>query len=134
MQFLVADDHEIVRQAIVQLILDEWPDAGCDEVGDGVLLVEKALQGGWDLIVSDITMPGMSGLEAMGVIRKSKPTLPVLIVSIHADNRYAVYALRLGATGYLPKSGIEQELVKAIRTILGGNRYMTDELAGMLDV
>lgn len=123
-----------MRQAIGQLILDEWPDAALDEVGDGRQLVEKALQGKWDLIVSDIAMPGMSGLEAMVVIRRSMPVLPVLIVSIHADNRYAVHALRSGATGYLTKSRIEQELVAAIRTILGGKRYMTDEMADLLGV
>jgi two-component system, NarL family, invasion response regulator UvrY len=134
MQFLIADDHMAVRQAIVQLIRDEWPQADCDEVDDGVRLVEKALQGGWDLVVSDIAMPRMNGLEAMAAIRRTMPVLPVLIVSIHTDNRYAVYALRLGAMGYLAKSKIEQELVKAIRTILDGDRYMTDEMAGLLGV
>src|ERR1700754_3431613 len=113
-RFLIADDHPMMRQAIVQIILDDWPEALCEEVADGDGLLLRGEEQPWHLVITDISMPGKNGLEAMETIRRKVPHLPVLIVSIHSENRYALKALRSGASGFIPKPRIQQELVKAI--------------------
>ena len=132
LHFLVADDHMLIRQAVLQIILDDWPEAVCEEVADGIHLVERATQDNWDIVISDISMPNMNGLDALHAIRQKAPHLPVLIISIHTETRYALKALRSGAAGFIPKTLIQQELALAIRTALTGKKYMSQELAILL--
>jgi two-component system, NarL family, invasion response regulator UvrY len=132
LHFLIADDHMLIRQAVLQIIRDDWPEAVCEEVGDGLRLVERATQAKWDIVISDISMPRMNGLDALNAIREKVPQLPVLIISIHTETRYALKALRSGAAGFIPKTLIQQELVVAIRTALSGKKYMSQELAILL--
>ena len=129
LQFLIADDHITMRQAIVQLIRDEWPEAFCLEVGDGEQLVADAGKGRWDMVVSDIAMPRISGMKALEMLQNNFPNLPVLIVSIHREAMYGLSALRAGARGYLTKSDLQQELICAIRTILAGCLYVSKDMA-----
>ena len=129
LHFLIADDHAIMRQAIIQIVKDDWPDAFCGEAGDGSELIEKAKDAPWDIIISDISMPVLSGLEALVALRKSIPDIPVLMTSIHGDNSYALKSLRSGAAGFIPKMLIQTELVKAVLTVLSGKKYLTSEQA-----
>jgi DNA-binding NarL/FixJ family response regulator len=130
LRLLLADDHHLMRQLILQVIADDWPDAVCEQVSDGAQLVQKATDGHWDIIISDISMPVMNGLEAMEALKQRVPGVPVLIISIHSEKRYALRALQSGAGGFVPKPCIEQELVKAIRALLAGETYLSGALDG----
>lgn len=128
LQILIADDHLLMRQLILQIIADDFPEVVCEQVSDGEQLVQKATERNWDMAISDISMPVMNGLEALIVLKERVPALPVLIISIHADKRYAIRAIDAGAHGYIPKIFLEQRLVKAIRVILSGQKYLPEEL------
>ncbi|TDX01429.1 response regulator [Dinghuibacter silviterrae] len=132
LRLLLADDHHLMRQLILQVIADDWPDAVCEQVSDGAQLVRRAMEELWDIVISDISMPVMNGLEALETLKREVPDLPVLIISIHAEKRYALRALEFGAGGFVPKPRIEQELVKAIRAVLAGEIYLSAEFDGAL--
>lgn len=129
LHFLIADDHFVMRQAIIQIVKDDWPDAFCGEAADGTELVSKATDAPWDIIISDISMPALSGMDALTLLKKIIPDTPVLLTSIHAENSYALKALRSGAAGFIPKTTIQVELAKAVLIILGGKKYVTPEQA-----
>lgn len=129
LHFLIADDHYVMRQAIIQIVKDDWPDAFCAEAADGSQLVGKATDAPWDIIISDISMPLLSGIEALAALKKIIPDTPVLLTSIHGENSYALKAFRSGAAGFIPKPMIQLELVKAVLTVLGGKRYLTTDQA-----
>ena len=127
--FLIADDHVVMRQAIIQIVKDDWPDAFCAEASDGAELVSKATDAPWDIIISDISMPSLSGMEALAALKKIIPDTPVLLTSIHVENSYALKALRSGAAGFIPKTTIQVELAKAVLIALDGKKYVTPEQA-----
>lgn len=127
--FLIADDHLVMRQAIIQIIRDDWPDAFCGEAVDGSDLVAKAADAPWDIIISDLTMPSLSGIEALPLLKEVLPNTPILLTSIHGENIYALKAFRSGAAGFIPKTLIQTELVKAMTTVLSGKKYLTGEQA-----
>ncbi|MBS1602677.1 MAG: response regulator transcription factor [Bacteroidetes bacterium] len=129
LRLLIADDHRMMRQAIIQIIKDEWPDVVCEEVEDGMDLVSSVMQNKFDLVISDLSMPRMNGLEALQASKRHVPDLPVLISSINGGEKYALRALRRGAAGYVPKLQLQRSLIKAIRTALRGKRYVSIELA-----
>ena len=129
LHFLIADDHFVMRQAIIQIVRDDWPDAFCAEAADGSELIAKAMDAPWDIIISDISMPALSGIEALGILKKTIPLVPVLITSIHGENSYALKAIRSGAAGFIPKTLIQVELVKAVLTVLSGKKYLTSDQA-----
>lgn len=129
LKVLIADDHEIVRRGLKQILVEGFAFATIDEAGDCPTLVEKALGGDWDIIVSDLAMPGGGGLEALKQIKKESPSLPVLILSIYPEDQYALRVLKAGASGYLNKDAAPEELVIAIQRILSGRRYVTETMA-----
>ena len=129
LHFLIADDHFVMRQAIIQIIKDDWPEAFCAEAANGSELVSKATDAPWDIIISDISMPSLSGIEALARLKKIIPDTPVLLTSIHGETSYALKAFRSGAAGFIPKPLIQVELVKAVITVLGGKKYLTSEQA-----
>lgn len=132
LRILIADDHTVVRKGLKQILLDEFPGADIQEVSDGGELVKKVLQEKWDVVVSDLSMPGRSGLEAVQQIKLSHPDLPVLILSIHPEEQYAMRALKSGASGYLSKDTAPDELVKAVQKVLLGKRYISQSIADKL--
>lgn len=132
MKVLVADDHAIVRKGLKQILLDEYPFGKIEECTNAEELVQKANDGQWDVIISDISMPGRSGLEALQQIRISHPRLPVLILSMHPEEQYAIRALKAGASGYCSKDLAHEELVNAVRRVLTGKKYITPSLAETL--
>jgi len=132
MKVLVADDHAIVRKGLKQILLEEYPFCEIEECANAEELIQKANDGQWDVIISDISMPGRSGLEALHQIRLSHPRLPVLIVSMHPEEQYAIRALKAGASGYCSKDLAHEELIIAIRRVLTGKKYITPSLAETL--
>jgi two-component system, NarL family, invasion response regulator UvrY len=132
MKVLVADDHAIVRKGLKQILLDEYPFGVIEECANAEELVQKANDDQWDVIISDISMPGRSGLEALHQIRILHPRLPVLILSMHPEEQYAIRALKAGASGYCSKDLAHEELVNAVRRVLTGKKYITPTLAETL--
>lgn len=129
---LIADDHPIYRKGLRQ-ILTEVPDMfAVDEAGSGEEALAKAWDGDYDLILLDISMPGRGGLDALKVLKSHNPKLPVLMLSMHPEEHYAVRALRAGASGYLNKESAWDELVIAIRKVLEGGMYVSAVLAQKL--
>jgi DNA-binding NarL/FixJ family response regulator len=134
MRVLIADDHAIVRKGLKQILLEAYPAAVVEEAPDAEELIKKTVLEKWDVIICDLSMPGRSGLEALKQIKNSFPKLPVLIMSMYPENQYAVRVLKAGASGYLSKSSIHDELVKAIETVLRGKKFITPAIAEqMLD-
>lgn len=132
LRILIADDHTVVRKGLRQILLDEFAGAEIEEVADGAELVKKVLTAKWDVVVSDLSMPGRSGLEALQQIKLTHPDLPVLILSIHPEEQYALRALKSGASGYLSKDTAPDELVKAVQKVLLGKKYISQVIAEKL--
>src|SRR6218665_2311289 len=96
---LIADDHSVARRGLKQILLEGFPNAYIEEVPDAEELVKKVLHNEWDVVISDLSMPGRSGLEALQQIKQVQPKLPVLILSIHPEDQYAIRVLKSGAAG-----------------------------------
>lgn len=136
-RILIADDHTIVRRGLRQILLEGFPTASIEEVEDAESLVKKIIQSEWDVVISDLSMPGRSGLEALQQIKQLQPKLPVLILSIHPEEQYALRVLKAGASGYLSKDMAPDELVNAVHRVMLGKKYITasiaEKLASVLD-
>jgi two-component system, NarL family, invasion response regulator UvrY len=117
-KILLADDHFAIRQRLKQILLDEYPSSLIEEVSDGDGLIRRALAGDWDLVIADISMPSVSGLEALRNIRSSNPSLPVLILSIYRAEDYAAHAIKAGASAYLCKDEAHEELVPTVHRLI----------------
>jgi two-component system invasion response regulator UvrY len=131
-KILIADDHAIVRQGLKQIISETSDLAVTGETGDGRNVMNKIYENDFDVVLLDIAMPGRSGLEVLEEIRQKRPDLPVLILSMHPEEQYAVRALRTGAAGYLTKESAPEELISAIRKVSRGKKYVTASLAERL--
>jgi DNA-binding NarL/FixJ family response regulator len=131
-RILIADDHAIVRKGLTQLIRDEFPSAEIAEVGDAEELISKVSDKDWDIVVCDLSMPGRSGLDALRQIKQMYPSLPVLIMSMHDEDQYALRVLKAGASAYLGKDNIHEDIIKAIRTVLLGKKFITPSVAEKL--
>ena len=134
---LIADDHTVVRRGLKQILLEGFPSAYVEEVPDAEELIKKIVQAEWDVVISDLSMPGRSGLEALQQIKQIQPKLPVLILSIHPEDQYAIRVLKAGAAGYLSKDMAPDELVNAVQRVMLGKKYITasiaEKLASVLD-
>jgi two-component system, NarL family, invasion response regulator UvrY len=131
-RILIADDHTIVRRGLIQILRDGLPSATIEEVEDGEGLLKKVFTGHWDLVITDLSMPGRNGLEALVQIKQQAPQLPVLVLSIHSADQYSVRALKAGASGYLTKDAAPNELVDAVQQLLLGKKYITAAVAEKL--
>lgn len=124
-KILVVDDHAIVRQGLKQ-ILAEFPDLEvAGEASDGQQALEKVRKGPWEVVVLDISLPGQNGLVVLEQIKSECPGLPILVLSIHAEEQYAFRALKAGAAGYLTKESAPDQLVSAIQKVAGGGKYVS---------
>ena len=132
MRILIADDHAIVRKGLKQILFEEYPHAIIGETSDAEELVKKAVLESWDLVICDLSMPGRSGLDALKQIKQSFPKLPVLIMSMYPEDQYAIRVLKAGASGYLGKGSIHDELIKAVQTVLRGKKFITPAIAEQL--
>ncbi len=136
-RFLVADDHAVVREGLRHILSQAFPSAIVEEVTNAEDLLQRATKGKWDVVITDITMPGRTGLEILQQVKLHHPKLPFLILSMHSEDHYAIRVLKAGASGYISKESAPAELVKAINQLLLGKKYITpsiaEKLAGMLD-
>jgi two-component system invasion response regulator UvrY len=131
-KILVVDDHAVVR-AGVQHFISDVPDMKIEgEAATAQEAIRMVRTQEWDIVLLDIAMPDKSGVEVLKQIKREKPNLPVLILSMHPENRYAVQILRAGASGYVQKEALAEELVKAIQTILRGHKYISPAVAELL--
>jgi DNA-binding NarL/FixJ family response regulator len=131
-KILIADDHTIFREGLKH-ILTEYSDLiVTDEARNGQEVLEKVWNNEYDMVLLDISMPGMNGLEVLKRLKKEKPKLSVLVLSMHPEEQYAVRALKSGASGYLTKESATDELITAIRKISQGRKYITSSLAERL--
>jgi two-component system invasion response regulator UvrY len=131
-KFLIADDHSLIRKGLSTLLREEYPGAEVSEVTDSAALISKAVEQKWDLIISDISMPGRSILETLRELKKILPTTPVLILSVHPEDQYVVRALKAGASGYLNKESHPEDLLKAVKQLLQGKKYISAQGAEKL--
>lgn len=131
-RILIADDHTIVRRGLRQILLEGFPTAYIKEVPDAEEMIKMVIAEDWDVVISDLSMPGRSGLEGLQQIKQIKPKIPVLILSIHPEGQYAVRVLKSGAAGYLSKDLAPDELVIAVQRVLSGKKYITEAVAEKL--
>lgn len=132
MRILIADDHPIVRRGLRDLILESFPFAEVVEVGDAEELMKKVFKEEYDIVITDLSMPGRSGMDALQQIKKYYLKLPVLVLSVYPEEEYAIRALKEGAAGYLNKDQAIDELVNAIHQIRSGKKYITPAVAQKL--
>ncbi len=121
---LIADDHAVVRRGLKQIVAETDDIVVGGEAGNSIEVMEQVRAKPFDVVILDITMPGRSGLDALKELRHERPALPVLMLSMHSEDQYAVRVLRAGAAGYLPKEGAPEELVNAIRKVHSGAKYI----------
>jgi DNA-binding NarL/FixJ family response regulator len=133
-RILIADDHVIVRRGLKQIVAEQPDMSVVGEARNAQEVLELGRKQPWDVVVLDISMPGRGGLEVLKELKQEHPKLPVLILSVHPEDQYAVRALKAGASGYVHKETAPEELVKAIRTVLAGRKYISASFAENLAV
>ncbi len=126
---LIADDHAIVRQGLRQILSDTADLTVAGEAENGVQAVQLVRSGEWDVVLMDVSMPDRNGIDALKIIKKEFPRLPVLILSMYPEEQYAIRALKAGAAGYLTKQSAPELLVTAIRQVASGKKYVSPSLA-----
>ena len=132
LKILIADDHAIVRQGLKQIVTETRDMIVAGEASNGQELLDKIKENDYDVVVLDITMPGRNGIDVLKQLRSERPELPILMLSIHPEEQYALRALKAGASGYLTKESAPDELVVAIRKVSQGGKYISSSLAEKL--
>jgi len=122
---LIVDDHAIVRKGLKELLKEKQPDIIVEEAADAESAIKKVMDKKPDLVICDLNMPGRNGIDALKQIKQISPGLPVLIMSMYPEDQYALRVLKAGASGYLGKGSIHEELIRAIQTVLQGKKYIT---------
>jgi two-component system, NarL family, invasion response regulator UvrY len=129
---LIADDHPIVRRGLREILARELKGVVCEEAGNAQQLLSGVQSHDWDLVILDVTMPGRSGLDVLKDLKKLRPKLPVLILTIHPEDQLGRRALKAGASGYMNKESAPEELIQAVRKVLRGGVYVSPALAERL--
>ncbi len=129
---LIADDHSMVRRGLKETLLEEFSTIHFGEANNGDELLREAKGGSWNIIISDLSMPGGNGLELIKQLKQEIPKTPVLVLSMLPEDQYAIRVLRAGASGYLTKESAPEELINAVRRILEGRRYISPAVTEML--
>ncbi len=129
---LIADDHALIRVGMQQIVKEQAPFMEVAEAANGQEVLDMINAGPWDCLVLDISMPGRSGLDILNEVHHLRPHLPVLILSMHPEDQYAIRVLKAGAAGYLSKESALEELVGAIQRVVGGGKYVSATLAEKL--
>ena len=131
---LIADDHTVVRQGLKQILSEDPQLSVVGEAADGNEVVTALETLSVDALVLDITMPGRNGLDVLKEVKRKWPTLPVLVLSMHPEDQFAIRILRAGAAGYITKERAPEELVGALRKVCSGGKYVSPQLAEKLAV
>jgi DNA-binding NarL/FixJ family response regulator len=138
MKILLTDDHALVRQGLKLILADHFKKAVFGEARNAEEALARVLKEKWDVAVLDITMPGRGGLELLKEIKRLRPKMPVLVLSMHPEDQFAVRMLKAGAAGYLTKESAGNELVGAIEKVVAGGRYVSaslgERMASYLDL
>ena len=132
MRILIADDHAVVRRGLKQILAEAFKRSVFGEAANSQEALERVWKEPWDVVILDLTMPGRSGLEVLREIKRARPKLPVLILSMHPEDQFAVWLLKAGASGYLTKETAPEELVGAVNKAVAGGRYVSVSLAEKL--
>jgi DNA-binding NarL/FixJ family response regulator len=133
-RIIIADDHAAIRRGVKDILADEADMEIGAEASTAQELLDLVRKQPWDAVVLDISLPGRSGLEVLSELKQERPSLPVLVHTMHSEDQFAVRALRAGAAGYLTKDSPPEELVKALRKIVAGGKYVGQSLAEKLAV
>jgi DNA-binding NarL/FixJ family response regulator len=131
-KIIIADDHPIVRAGMKQIISEASDLMVADEARDGYKLLSKIREEKFDVVILDITMPRMDGLDVLKQLKIEQPKLPVIVLSIHPEDQYALRVLKAGASGYVTKASAPDELINAIRKVFRGGRYISPSIAEKL--
>ena len=132
MRVLCVDDHAIFRQGVKQILVQYDRQVKIGEAATAAAAMELVRESRWDVIILDLSLPDRSGLQLLIEIKREQPDVPVIVLSMHADDEYAVRALRSGASAYVTKESAPEELTAAVQKVLRGGRYMTPALAEKL--
>ncbi len=131
-KILIADDHAIVREGLKQILSETSDIVAAGEASNGQEVLKKVWENNYDMVLLDISMPGRSGLDILKQLKKEKPRLHILVLSMHPEEQYAIRVLKGGASGYLTKESTPHELITAIRTVSKGRKYVSSSLAERL--
>jgi len=131
-RILIADDHAILRRGLKEILVRELASVECGEAGSAQQVLSEVQSVDWDLLILDVMMPGRSGLDILKELKGLRPKLPVLILSTYPESLLGKRALKAGASGYMNKECAPEDLIKAVRRVLAGGRYVSPELAEML--
>ena len=132
MKILIADDHPILRRGLKDILRRDLEGAVFGEAENAQQVLSEVQSQDWDLVILDVTMPGRSGLDVLRDLQALRPKLPVLVLSMHPEDQLGKRVLKGGASGYLNKENAPEELIKAIRKVLAGGRYVSPALAEKL--
>jgi two-component system, NarL family, invasion response regulator UvrY len=129
---LIGDDHAIIRSGLKQILSEENNSFSYGEAANGQSVLDKISKEKWDIVILDISMPGLNGIETLKEIKKVKPKLPVLVLTVHSEDQFALRSIKSGASGYLTKDAAPAELIKAINKIVTGGKYINEQIAELL--
>lgn len=132
MKILLADDHALVRRGVAHVLREDIADLDITEAGTAQDALQAVHTSRWDLVILDVNLPDKSGLEVLKDIKRTYPTLPVLMLSLYPEAQYARRALKAGASGYLTKDTASEEVTNAVRRVLHGGHYVSASLAEQL--
>lgn len=132
LRILLADDHAMFRSGLRRILESEFPDASVGEAANVAELLEQLERQPWDVLLLDISMGGQNSLNVLPSLKERHPRLPVVVLSMYGDRQFVIQALRAGASAYLTKERAPEELLRAIRSVRAGRRYVGDELAAQL--
>lgn len=131
-KIVIADDHDIVRAGLKQIIADEEDMEVAGEANSGEKLIELIKKNDYDVVLLDLKMSGMNGIEVMKHIKAIKPAIPVIVLSMHAEDQYAVRTIKAGASGYITKETAGDSLISAVKRVVAGGKYISPTLAETL--
>jgi len=131
-RILIVDDHFFIRKGLKDVLSERFPEIEIGEAKDGQEALQAVWAENWDVMLLDISMPGRGGLDTLKEVKQTKPKLPVIILSMHPEEQFAIRVLKLGACAYIRKDSAGSELVKGVECALQGLRYITPQLAGQL--
>ena len=126
---LIADDHAILRRGLIEILRREFKCAECGEAGNAEQVLSQVEQHQWHLVILDLSMPGRSGIDVLADLKRMRPKLPVLVLSTYPEDQYGKRMIKAGASGYLCKDSVPEELIRAIHKVLAGGVYVSAALA-----
>ncbi|MBS1592240.1 MAG: response regulator transcription factor [Bacteroidetes bacterium] len=132
MKIIIADDHFIVRRGLINILKEKYNLAEITEVPDAAELIKQLLKDSFDVVITDLSMPGQSGIDVVKQVKEIAPKTPLLVLSTYPIEQFAVRTIKSGASGYLNKESSFSELVNAVEALINGKKYITPEVATLL--